>query len=350
VTIVDSEGRLWGRWNLFDVVLAIVVIALVPLGYGAYALFRTPAPRLLAVSPDTLTAGPNLRVTIKGENLRPYLRVSFGTVQGATFQFMDSQTAVVELNEMPPGIYDVVLYDYGQERSRMPGAFTMTASSMSQPQTQVLVAGRFINLTESDVKQVLAGIAMPTGAIVETAPPVVSVPRVYSGGVPIDLPTRELKHVPALVRANCTIRTTDGLPECMGASHALRINYIVAIPREGGTPLSFQIDDVRGDLPIVTLQAQVRFTGAAAALAAMRPGDLDTTAAYNPLALGMRLVSVGPEAGGRRDATVAIRAQQVTSGWQHFGGFAREGAVITFRTPDWEANATIVSVQVPPSR
>ena len=51
MTIVDRDGRLFGRLNLLDAILMVLAFGLVPLGYGAYVLFRTPTPRLMAVEP-----------------------------------------------------------------------------------------------------------------------------------------------------------------------------------------------------------------------------------------------------------------------------------------------------------
>jgi hypothetical protein len=51
MTLVDNRGRILGRYNLIDLALVCVVLGLIPLGYGAYLLFRTPLPSLTAVEP-----------------------------------------------------------------------------------------------------------------------------------------------------------------------------------------------------------------------------------------------------------------------------------------------------------
>ena len=79
MALVDEQGRLFGRVNLLDAIMAVVIVGLVPLAYSAYLLFRTPEPRLTAVEPSSLILGPNLRVSVKGENFRPYMRVSFNS-------------------------------------------------------------------------------------------------------------------------------------------------------------------------------------------------------------------------------------------------------------------------------
>ncbi len=53
MSLVDDRGRVFGRYNLVDVAVAFVLLGLIPLGYGAYALFRTPLPKLTVVEPAT---------------------------------------------------------------------------------------------------------------------------------------------------------------------------------------------------------------------------------------------------------------------------------------------------------
>ena len=47
--LIDERGRVFGRWNLIDALVVIGVILLLPVGYGAYRLFRTPTPDIATV-------------------------------------------------------------------------------------------------------------------------------------------------------------------------------------------------------------------------------------------------------------------------------------------------------------
>ena len=67
MAVVDERGRIGGKVNLIDAVIAVVVLGLIPIAYGAYLLFRAPTPKLLMVTPSTLYQGNNLRVTIAGD-------------------------------------------------------------------------------------------------------------------------------------------------------------------------------------------------------------------------------------------------------------------------------------------
>jgi hypothetical protein len=124
--IIDDRGRVFGRLNLVDAAVGVLVLVLLPAAYGAYLLFKDPVPKLTAVVPSVLPQGPDLmQVEVRGENFRPYMRVSFNDVQGRTFLFYNPKSAFVQLLDLPPGKYDVVLYDYMQEVSRLPAAFTV---------------------------------------------------------------------------------------------------------------------------------------------------------------------------------------------------------------------------------
>src|SRR4051812_4407192 len=155
MAVVDDRGRLFGRVNLVDAVVGVFALGLIPLLYGAAALFWTPLPTLTSVDPPALMAGPGQRVTIRGENLRPYMRVSFGTYQGVNFLFKSTTTAEVDLNDMPPGDYDVVLYDVAQEQARLTNGFKVLPPPV--PATTMTLVGVFGNLDMARAKQLTAG-------------------------------------------------------------------------------------------------------------------------------------------------------------------------------------------------
>ena len=125
MALVDDRGQVFGRFNPVDVFVFVLVVVMIPIAYGAYALFRTPQAKLASVDPKQFTVGPNLRVRVNGTNLRPFMRVSFNTVQGRTFMIGSTETADVDLPDLEPGSYDIVLYDYAQEVDRLPKALTI---------------------------------------------------------------------------------------------------------------------------------------------------------------------------------------------------------------------------------
>ena len=74
MAIVDERGRMFGRWNLLDFAVLVLVIGLIPLAYAGYLLFRDQPPTLVAVTPSQVRESQEFSLTITGTNLRPYLR------------------------------------------------------------------------------------------------------------------------------------------------------------------------------------------------------------------------------------------------------------------------------------
>ena len=125
MAIVDGQGRLFGRLNLLDAVLLVLLIGLVPLGYAAYALFREQPPRIISISPDRVQQSSELRLIVKGESFRPYMRVSAGTHQAREFLFRSTTEVEAPFDMLPAGVHDIVIYDQAQERFRLPKALTI---------------------------------------------------------------------------------------------------------------------------------------------------------------------------------------------------------------------------------
>ena len=344
MAMVDDQGRLLGRWNIVDAMVAVLLLGLVPLGYGAYALFRTPPPRLTAVTPLTLAAGPNLRVKITGENLRPYLRVSFGTVQGISFLFNNTTEAEVELGDLPPGVYDVVLYDVTQERSRLPKALTVTPSPL--PETEVIVVGMLGNLRPDQVGDVKAGMAIPgVGSVLKVGAAIPDLVRAIAGSALVDIPVTKMLRLPVALRAACHVRAPQGVPQCFGEGSVLQPTALVFLETSLGK-LPLQIDQVRGTEPTETVRVTARMGGLSDVLSQIRIGDVDLGVAMNELAAGARVVAVSPAAGGHVEVTLVIAAQRTSGGLTYATAPLRIGGGVVMRTPEYEAQG-IVSRLVP---
>src|SRR5438094_591007 len=175
MAIVDERGRLGGKVNLIDAVVAFLILILIPVAFGAYLLFRTPQPRLTAINPAKVNQGPNLRIEVQGENLRPFMRVSFNDQQAKSFEIQSTRGAMVDLPDIPAGTYDIVLYDHMQEVSRLPKAMTILPLA---PVTTVEmeVGGSFKGLSADRVKGLKAGDKLSSGG---------SVAEVMSVGTPV---------------------------------------------------------------------------------------------------------------------------------------------------------------------
>jgi len=136
--LIDTRGRLFGRLNLIDAALLVVLLALVPLGVFAFRIFQEPLPRIDAVVPASQPAGPARRLRLKGANFRPYLRV-FVSPTGEPFSigerhldpteghFLIESPGEVEIQLPPvaPGSYDLYVFDEMRQVLVRPSAFTI---------------------------------------------------------------------------------------------------------------------------------------------------------------------------------------------------------------------------------
>jgi hypothetical protein len=344
--IVDPKGRVFGRLNALDAVLLVVAVALIPLAYGAYAMFRTPPPRLTAVEPATLVAGDNLRVNIRGENLRPYMRVSFGDIQGNSFMFRNTSNALVDLNPMKPGVYDVVLYDNSQERARMEKAFTLTAPPL--PASEVMLVGTFGNLTADRAAQLQRGMSIANvGHIAEIAAPLPETTRVFAGPV-LEIPIASAVRVPVVLRAACAVKAPEGVPQCTIGDAPLKQTSLMLMTTPVGQ-LPFQVDQIRGLQALEPVQLTAQVTARAEIIDQIRKGDADYGQFMNPLAAGAVVLGVSnrlrvADSTDRIDVALTAQAQRGTSSWTYASATLRAGAPFVLRTPRYEVQATVLQV------
>jgi hypothetical protein len=217
VTLLDDRGRVAGRFNVVDALAAIVILVLFPVAYAAYLLFRTPTPTLASVVPATLLEGSSQRVEIDGTNLRPFMRVTFDTIPARSFLLGSTKYAIVDLPDLKPGAYDVVLYDYAQEVARLPKALTVAPIATD---VALDVVGAFTSLPDALSTSLKIGDTFPAGrnAVAEVVE--VGVPMPGDLGVRIGNDTVHIassrRQLPATLRVKCyTARAADGTVRCM---------------------------------------------------------------------------------------------------------------------------------------
>jgi len=159
----------FGRVNLFDAVLAVFVVALIPAAYGTFLLFRTPATRISSVTRVPITreerrvAGGNrltAKLKVRGSGLRPMLRASIDGVQSLGFVFEDPNSADVLVGEVPPGAHDLILYDGVQEVARL--AKSVTIESSAPP--RIAAVGTLVNLDRATADALASDAAYRVGS------------------------------------------------------------------------------------------------------------------------------------------------------------------------------------------
>ena len=130
MTMIDDRGRLFGRFNLIDSLVVLLVLIAIPMAYGTYLLFRPGTPRIDSVSPSNITKEEQ-RVTnaarlvakfkIKGTGFTPLLRARIGDADALGFVFENPNSADVLVGPIPAGPQDLILMDGVQEVARALG-------------------------------------------------------------------------------------------------------------------------------------------------------------------------------------------------------------------------------------
>ena len=348
MALVDERGRLFGRLNLLDAVLLILLLGLLPLGYAAYALFREQPPRIVSVSPQRAEQSVELRLNIKGENLRPYMRISAGTNQAVDFLFRSTTEVEAPFINLPAGEYDVVLFDHAQERFRLPKALTIFPSAL--PATEIVGVGAFGNLDAAGAKQITAGLELPgVGRVVAVGKPVPDLTKVFASLGLVGVPIANSLRVPAAVLFNCYVKTQQGRPHCVVGDAAVTPPNLLMLPTPlGKTP--FQVEQVRSPHPLQAVPITVRLSGDASVLSLVRSGDVDMTGTTNELAAIARVSAVVP-AGRANEVGVNLIAQlQLVDGqWLYDSSPLRVGSPITLRTSRYQISGIVTDMPAPSS-
>ena len=366
--LIDDNGRLFGRVNLFDALAAVLVLGMIPLAYGAYLLFRAPPARLLTVEPKTFTEGPNHRLQIWGENLRPFMRVSLNDVQARTFLIESTKGAEVDLpDNLPPGTYDVVLHDYAQELHRLPKAVTVIPNA-PVPSLTLEVTGAFVGLTADVAKEINAGDHLTEGKskadVLAVDPPVAAQMRLRAGELTVGVPVEGQWQRPATLRVSCFPESyPDGSIRCMAPGEQQPVMLLpdaLLTFRARGQWLMFQVSEVHLDSNPTVKEARVRFVGSAGLLARMQTGDIDTANRVFSRAFAARVVALEPvrawsgaslgllaagEQGSVRDVVLRLPVDRSANGWTYRNRPAKAGANLAFETSDYQVQGQVLSIK-----
>lgn len=174
--MIDDRGRLFGRINLVDGLVAAVLLLLIPLGYATYLLFKPAVPRIESVSEAALTSaeerismGGNLlaKFKVKGSGFTPLLRARIGDADALAFVFESPLSADVLVGAVPPGAHDLVLFDGVQEVARAAGAVLI------KPQVPATATLRAVGWIAGNDKNAVA--ALKPGARLGEGEPVVQI-------------------------------------------------------------------------------------------------------------------------------------------------------------------------------
>ena len=246
MALIDSQGRVFGRMNLVDLLVAAAIVFAVPLGYAAYLLWRAPAAELTESVPARMVQAPTMQIEVRGRHFRPYMRVSFGDTQGTAFYYVSESAAVVPMPALPPGTYDVILYDYSREVSRLRGAFTVLPPAAPRV-TSVEIDGAFIGLADSQITQAAAGMSIGPDSrdtVLRVGTPVPAVVRLHTAAEStLTLPVPGGRDLPATIHLTCQLSVDAGTERCHFGGAAVTSDAVLSLPPLGGS--RFRVDRVR---------------------------------------------------------------------------------------------------------
>ena len=235
--LIDDRGRLLGKVNLIDAVIGLLVLVLIPLGYGAYLLFRVPVPTITSIEPQEIVEKSAATLTVVGQDLRPFLRARFGPFESAGFLIQSPTLAEIKVPPtLAPGTYDLTVYDEGRELVRKAEAVTVVpetavTASASLPLIALQVTGAFIGISEADVDLVRAGTRI--GGIAEVVQVGEPEPQVHPVRVArnevVMVPLAGQVQVPAILRLRCHL--TD--ETCRVGDAVVELDKTISIPAPG---------------------------------------------------------------------------------------------------------------------
>ena len=366
MTIVDERGRLFGRFNLIDAGVVILVLVLVPLAYAAYLLFRPEPVKIASVEPSRIIVGQTPRIRLHGEHLRPYLRAQVGPAQPHNFLIESPNDGDFVLPpDLPVGSHDLTLFDEVHEVAKLRNAITMTTPPPG-PRVNLQLVGAFFGLDEAAARSITAGRKFPNdgSATIEVLDAgslredVRRVRSILGTEFIISVPVSGSWQVPATIRAVCL----PGGENQNCAVNGTIISPGVTVPVPGG--FSFVIDSIRGDMPPTPLTIRVQFTGRPEVIDLIAAGDVDMTPGPGAARIvslrekqsvsgqiskqvnqsGIVETSSVSERLASVEAIVSLAGDRTPNGVAYRAFTVKPGALFTFETPRYVANGAIVSV------
>jgi hypothetical protein len=385
LALVDERGRVFGKVNAIDLMVAVFCLLLVPLAYGAFVLFRTPDPKIGSVTPGTAQVGKaDVRLKVTGTGFRPFLGAYVGTQKAALLVDSPSSAEVVLPANLPIGTYDLSFSDDSRDVAKAVGAITIVAPP-APPSTVLQVSGTFLSVSDATAKALTPGARFPAG----DAQPLVEVLAVRPGApVVMRVPTATgalERPMPGRVRMPAVLRI-----RCSTAAESCKVGEVAVaagatITAEVGEAAPFQILDVNDadKSPLFdpsefrqTVEVEVRFVTSPETLSLLTAGssDLDrrlfvTETAGAPAVLrSFRRVT---EVEGRTtvdwnggdirsapnvinlprpvaviDATLVVPVARTLEGWQYKGVGIKVGGPFSIEGPFYMMRGWILSVRV----
>jgi len=366
--LIDERGRLFGRLNLIDALLGIVVIVLLPVAYLAFTLFRTPAPRITEVDPPQVALGTEMRVKVRGTGLRSLFRANIGETPASAYLFENERSADVLFSHVRPGKYDLTLYDGVQEVARLPGAVTVLEPTLP-PSMKVRIIGAVTGLDDARAGQIVRGKKFPESGTTVTEILAAGAPQpddlwIKTTDSNVPLKSSGIFQVPVLLLTECQLVERD---DCRIGGAKIGKGTVVPVPGAGGMRL--RIGGVRPNAEAQNAELVLRAVIDSGVADLIKVGDSEgvgldagqaTVAAIvnRQSVSGERTVRLGE---GATDLVVEARTpDRFTScelvlrlgldpfinGWRYSGQTVRVGAPFVFATDRYTVRGSIQKITV----
>lgn len=345
MTMIDSNGRLFGRVNLVDGMAAGFVLLLIPLAYGTFLLFRPAAPRIDSVAPSIISkeerrisSGGRLmaKFKVRGTGFTPLLRARIGDADALGFVFENPNSADLLVGPMPHGSHDLVLFDGAQEVARASGAVTV----QPEASTFVRAVGRLTNLDADLAKTLRVGLSFPESApafeIIALGPLRPGRFHVALAGSHVEVPVDGLNEREAVLTIRCD--PSQDNPCTMGERpENARPPVVLSLPGPS-RGFYFSLEEL---LPLAAPRpalVRIRLSGDIPA-SMVRVGDRDAF-----LDARAAVVTAIIRESGASTVTLEMGVDDSRDGWRYRSQRVRPGAPFVFAPEGYEASGHVQSV------
>jgi hypothetical protein len=351
MSVMDSRGRLLGRINVVDLAALILLLAILPLAYGASLLFQPAQARITEVGQVDITnaerrivAGGSLlsaKLKIKGTGFNPMLRAYIDESPALAFVYENPNSADVLVGPLPPGAHDLILMDGVQEIAR-----AAKAVKIESPSSRVLrAAGWLTNLERGVADQLKVGTTFPPGApaheIAALGPPRPARSRIQFGEANADFPIQDRVERQAVILLRCDpsgeeLRTGQETCTVGGQSILGSPPVTVLLPGQAAT-IGFSIDELFPVTPPQSARIQVRVDNGGGISAGDRDALLDDRAATVVSTQGDLI-------------TLALGLDDSREGWRYRGNLVKVGSRFAWTTDRYQTGGRVTTLTLPEAK
>ena len=338
MTLIDRDGRVFGRFNLVDAAVAAFIVLLLPIGYATYLLFRPSQPVIDSVTQVEITneerrvTGGSLltaKLKVKGSGFNPLLRARIGSAEAMGFVFESPNSADVIVGLLPPGKHDLILYDGVQEVARARDAVEIQAANGPS----VRLYGWFTDLEPEQANALKPLFASPPEAanafrILALGPVSPARARVTAGTQVVDFQLAGKAERAAEVLVRCDSQSAS---TCTISGESLNRPPPILVNLPG---LRFEVDEIAPPEEPRPVVATIQLPSP---IAGIKAGDRDA-------GVGSSAAEVTAVAGST--LTLKLGVHDSRDGWRYRGRLLAPGTTFTLRTASYVASGTVTAVRV----